>query len=48
MSSIFFTKNDYDLNLDLLTILYSSHVSYPSRSGLVEKTNHLRPIYLNS
>ena len=30
-------------HLDLLTILYKSRVSYPSRSA-IEKSDHLRPI----
>ena len=41
-------KNDesgYDLDLDLLTISYYSHVSYPKRSGLLGKNNHLRHMY---
>jgi hypothetical protein len=30
----------------MLTILHKLHVSYPRRSGLVTRCNHLRPIYL--
>jgi hypothetical protein len=41
-------ESDYGLEVDLLTVLFLSHVSYPRRSGLVEKSNHLRPIYLGS
>ena len=33
-------------SLDLLTISYEIRVSYPRRSGLVEKNNHLRSIYV--
>ena len=34
-------------HLDMLTILYHLHVTYPRRSMLVEKKNiHLRPIHL--
>ena len=33
--------------MDWLVILYWSRISYPRRSGLVRKSNHLRPIYLN-
>ena len=32
----------YGLELDLLIILYSSGVSYPTQSGLVEKRKHLK------
>ena len=51
MSSKIYVESGYVLNLDLLTIVYKSHVSYPRRSGLVGKTHththttHLLPIY---
>ena len=32
----------------MLTILYWPHVSYPRRSRLMGKSNHLRPIYLTA
>ena len=46
MSFEYREESGYNLGLDLLTILLSLHVSHPRRSGLVGKTNHLRPIYL--
>ena len=45
MSSINYEDSGYGLNLDLVTILYQSHVSYPRISG-VAMENHSRPIYL--
>ena len=50
MSSKCHEESGYGLELDLLTILYQSHVSYPTRSGVVVgKNNHLRPtIYLDT
>jgi hypothetical protein len=39
-------ESRYALDLDLLSILYSSLVSCPRRSGLVGYRNHLKPIYL--
>ena len=47
MSSRNDEESGYGLNLDLLTPSYESHVSYHlRRSGLVGKSNHLRPIHL--
>jgi len=40
-------ESGYNLDFDLLAILYKSRVSYHSRSGLVKiKGSHVRPIYL--
>ena len=47
MSFEIFEEIGYDLDLDLLIILYSLRVSYPRRGGLAGKNNHLRPIYLS-
>lgn len=41
-----YEESGYDLVLDMLTVLYRSCVSCPRRSGLVVKSNHLRPICL--
>ena len=46
MSSKKYEACGYSLDLDLLTILYQLCVSCPKRSGLVGRSNHLRPIYL--
>jgi hypothetical protein len=46
MNSLNYTKSGYGFDLEGLTILYQLCVSYPRRSGLVEKSNDLRPIYL--
>ena len=45
MSSENHEESGYGLDLDQLTISYWLRVSYP-RSGLVGKSNKLRPIYL--
>ena len=45
VSSKIYHKNGDMHNLDMLTILCKSHVSYPRRSGVVGKSNHLRPIH---
>lgn len=37
MWALIYDKNDYDLDSELLSILYQSHLSYYMRSGLVEK-----------
>ena len=39
-------KVAFGLDLDLLNILYKSSVSYPRRSGLLEKNTHGLSIYL--
>ena len=46
MNSKSYEESEYGLDLDLLTISYQLQISYPRRSGLVEKNSHLRPIYL--
>jgi hypothetical protein len=46
MNSKSYEKSEYGLDLDLLTISYKLQISYPRRSGLVEKNSYLRPIYL--
>ena len=46
MSSINYMKSGFGLDLEFLTILYQLCVSYPRRSGLVGRSNDLRPIYL--
>ena len=48
MSSKNYEEISYSLDLDLLTLSYKSCVSYPTRRGLVRKSNNLRPIYLSS
>jgi hypothetical protein len=35
-------ENSYNLEMDLLTIVYQSRDSYPKRSGLVEKNEPFR------
>jgi hypothetical protein len=40
------TGSGYDLNMKLITILYTLCVSYPRKSRWVRKRNHLRHIYL--
>ena len=40
-------ESGYNLNLDLLIILLYSFISWPVRSGLVGKSNLLRPIHLS-
>ena len=47
MSSEIYEESDYGLDLDLLTILYKIHVSFP-RNGGVGKCDHLWPIYLTT
>ena len=46
MSSKIYEESVCGLVLDLLTILSELRVSYSSGSGLVGKSNRLRPIYL--
>ena len=46
MSSKFMRHVAYNLDLDLLTILYQLRVPCPKGSGLLGRSNHLRPIYL--
>jgi hypothetical protein len=36
----------YNFELDMLTISSNAMFQYPMRSGLVGKSNHLRPNYL--
>jgi hypothetical protein len=45
MSFKYYEEGSDDLDLDVLTIAYYSHVSHPRRSGMVGKINHLRAIY---
>ena len=45
MSCENYEVSGYNLDLDLLTISCQSSVSYPKRSGLDGKSNHLRPMY---
>ena len=45
MSSEKYKESGYN---DLVTISYKSHVLYPMTSGLVEISNHLRPMYPTS
>jgi hypothetical protein len=40
-------ENGNNFSFDLLSILYWSHVAYPTRPRLVETSNHWRPIYLS-
>ena len=47
MSCINYVKNGYDLELGLSTNFEWLYVSCLSRSGLVGKSNHLRPICLS-
>ena len=42
-----YEESDDTVKLDLLTISYYSRDSYPKRSGLLRKTNYLRPIYVS-
>ena len=46
MSSENYEESCYGHELNLLSILYSLWGSYPTRSGLIGKSNHLRPIHL--
>jgi hypothetical protein len=39
-------NDGYGFDLDLIVVLYKLCGSYPRTSGLVRKSNHLRPIYL--
>ena len=43
MSSKVYEERDYALDMDSLTIRYKSHVSYPRKSALFIKGNHLKP-----
>ena len=47
MSSKNHEDSGYNLDFNLLTILYLSRIPYPRSGGLVGKSNHLRPIYLS-
>jgi hypothetical protein len=42
MSSKVYEESDYALDVDSLTIRYKSHVSYPRKSALIIKGNHLK------
>ena len=42
-----YEESDDTVKLDLLTISYYSRGSYPKRSGLLRRTNYLRPIYVS-
>ena len=52
MHKKFMSFEDYEesgyngLGMDFLIITYKSCVLYPRRSGLVGRSNHLRPTYL--
>lgn len=46
MSFEIMRESGYNLDLDLLIILYQLRVLYPMRSGLVGKINLRIPIYL--
>ena len=46
-SSEDFEESGYGLNVDVLTVSHWSRVSNPRRSGLVDKSNHWKPIYLS-
>lgn len=48
MASKKYIKNDYNLDLNLLTFLYKSFVSCPRRNGVVIRSKHLRLVYHNT
>ena len=46
-SSKIYNESGYDLDLDLLTVSYHSHVLYPRKKWAGHKINHSMVVYLN-